>query len=172
MLSANLVLIILLWKNRKISVHIYWSVKSFGNCAAFTRSSISITGNQSVSLRSFALFRSAVPVVPQKGGTPFHSPLVSIASASPEKRAGRHYASSPSSSHALFLRSAGLLHPQYSFISLRSAGYTSLHSAVFVSVAPGFFAVAPSHSHRCWLRFLRLHQKFYFSEDLFLHPIS
>ena len=62
MLSANLVLIILLWKNRKISVHIYWSVKSFGNCAAFTRSSISITGNQSVSLRSFALFRSAVPV--------------------------------------------------------------------------------------------------------------
>ena len=47
---------------------------------------------------------------------PFHSPLVSIASASPEKRAGRHYASSPSSSHAVFLRSAGLLHPQYGFI--------------------------------------------------------
>ena len=69
-----------------------------------------------VSLQSFVLFRSAVPV-----GRRQKKPLSSIPQSTrqhsvgqPRKRAGHHYASSPSSPHAHFLRSAGLLHPQYS----------------------------------------------------------
>jgi hypothetical protein len=93
--------------------------------------------NKAVSLRSLPLFRWAVPVVPQKGGTPFHSSLVSLAPASLEKKACSYYASSPSSSHTHFLRSSGLLRPQYRFITFRCA---ALHSAVFASTAPYFFS--------------------------------
>ena len=118
--------------------------------------SIARTGEaikRSLSGRSLCSVRLFQSVVGRKSLLPpFHSPLVSIASASPEKGAGRYYASSPSSSHALFLRSAGLLHPQYRFIPLRSAGYAPLHSSRIMSVAPGFLAVAPSHSHRGWHR--------------------
>ena len=38
------------------------------------------------------------------------------------------------------LRSARLLHPQYRFIPLHSAGYAPLHSSSMVSVAPYFFS--------------------------------
>ena len=57
----------------------------------------------------------------------------------PGKRAGSHYASSSSSSHTHFLRSSGLLRPQYRFITFRCA---ALHSAVCASTAPCVLAVA------------------------------
>lgn len=102
------------------------------------------TGNQAVSLRSFALFRSAVPV----GAGYFVGKRISVACPSvpqsarqysvsqPKKRAGSHYPSSPSSSHALFLRSSGLLQPQYRFIPFR---YAPLHSSRICVCRPLFF---------------------------------
>jgi hypothetical protein len=55
-----------------------------------------------------------------------------------------------SSSHVHFLRSSGLLHPQYSFIAFRSA---TLHSAVLCLSPLIFSAVALSLSHRGLLRY-------------------
>ncbi|WP_232226406.1 hypothetical protein, partial [Flavobacterium sp. ACAM 123] len=54
-----------------------------------------------------------------------------------------------SSPHGHFLRSSGLLQPQYSFIPFR---YATLQSAVLCLSPLIFSAVAPSHSHRAWLR--------------------
>jgi hypothetical protein len=44
-----------------------------------------------------------------------------------------------SSPHGRFLRSSGLLHPQYRFIPFRSVNYAPLHSSSIMSVAPYFF---------------------------------
>ena len=72
-----------------------------------------------------------------------------------------------SSSHGLFLRSVGLMHPQYRFIPLQSFVRLTLHfiplkalsfphciPAVLCLPPSVFSAVAPSHSHRGWLRSL------------------
>ena len=45
-----------------------------------------------------------------------------------------------SSSHARFLRSVGLMHPQYSFIPFRSASYVTLHSSSIMSAALSVFS--------------------------------
>jgi hypothetical protein len=45
-----------------------------------------------------------------------------------------------SSSHVHFLRSAGLLHPQYRFIPLHFARSVTLHSSSIISVALYFFS--------------------------------
>ena len=57
-----------------------------------------------------------------------------------------------SSSHVLFLRSVGRLHPQYRFIPLRFASYTPLYFSRIMPAALRFSAVALSHRHRGWLR--------------------
>jgi hypothetical protein len=58
-----------------------------------------------------------------------------------------------SSSHVHFLRSSGLLHPQYSFIAFCFVNYASLHSAVLCLSPLIFSAVALSPSHRGLLRY-------------------
>jgi hypothetical protein len=73
--------------------------------------------NQSVSLRSFPLFRSAVLV-------------------------GRAFLHSTDTSHVLFLHSVGRLHPQYRFIPLHSASYAPLYFSRIMPAALRFSAVA------------------------------
>jgi hypothetical protein len=90
-----------------------------------------IKGNQAVSLRSFPLFRSAVPVgLPKAFGTPpFHRHSTAQKNKAVQPKAGQPYFSAvrSSSSHVHFLRSVGLMHPQYRFISLQSFVRLTLH---------------------------------------------
>ena len=135
---------------------------------------LNITGNQAVSLRSFPLFRSAVPVgqpyifirtlsVNKLSIIQFNS-LVSLRSTDTSQHKKNKAAKKgslifsavrSSSSHALSLRSVGLMHPQYSFITFRfpaEAGTLHCIPAVLCLPPSVFSAVAPSHSHRGWLR--------------------
>jgi hypothetical protein len=118
---------------------------------------IDIMGNQAVSLRSFALLRSAVPVGRRQKKPPPSIPQYTRlhSGCQPRKRADLHCASSSSFSHALFLPSEGLLHPQYSPAE-KAGKYPCMSPLVFS-------AVAPSHSHRGWrIRRIRLDNYFYF----------
>ena len=111
------------------------------------------TGHQAVSLRSFPLFRSAVPVIPQKNGTPFHRHFTAQKNKAAKNRQPYFSAVRSSSSHGLFLRSVGLMQPQYRFISLQSfvrltlhfiplkaLSFTSLHSSRILSAALRVFS--------------------------------
>ena len=104
-------------------------------------------GNQAVSLQSLALFRSAVPV----SRASFHSTDTSTAQKNNRLKKPLFFSLfRSSSSHTHFLRSSWLMHPQYSFIPLHSAGCVSLHSSI-MSAPLVNCAVAPSHSHQGWL---------------------
>jgi hypothetical protein len=110
-----------------------------------------LINNQAVSLRSLPLFRSAVPV----GRTFLRSTDTSQHKKIRQPKIGNLIFSAvrSSSSHVLFLRSVGLMHPQYSFISLQSfvrltlhfislkaLSSISLHSSSIMSAALSFFS--------------------------------
>lgn len=108
-------------------------------------------GNQAVSLLSFPLLRSAVPV----GRAFLRSTDHFTAQKIRQPKIGSLIFSAvrSSSSHGLFLRSIGLMHPQYSFIPLQSfvrltlhfitlkaLSFISLHSSRIMSAALSFFS--------------------------------
>jgi len=68
---------------------------------------------------------------------PFHRPLATKKKSSQEKWQLFFCCLRSQSPHGRFLRSSGLLHPQYRFITLRCA---ALHSSSIASAAPCFFS--------------------------------
>jgi hypothetical protein len=118
---------------------------------------INSRSNKAVSLRSFSLFRCAAPVGRRQKKPPSSIPQTlrsTIKKSSSEKEQLFFFALLRSQSpHVHFLRSSGLLHPQYSFISFCFVNYASLHSAVLCLSPLIFSAVALSHSHRGLLRY-------------------
>ena len=117
------------------------------------QSTLNNTGNQAVSLRSFPLFRSAVPVGRAFLRSTDTSQHKKIRQSSQRRDNLIFSAVRSSSSHGLFLRSVGLMHPQYRFISLQSfvrltlhfiplkaLSLVSLHSSRIMSAALSFFS--------------------------------
>lgn len=104
---------------------------------------------------------SVVPFVPfgcfsRSFLPPFHRHFTAQKNKAVQPKAGQPHFSAvrSSSSHVLFLRSVGLMHPQYR---------PAVKSGTVLCLPPSVFsAVAPSHSHRGWLRF----PHFNFSETL------
>ena len=71
----------------------------------------------------------------------------------PLRRKAATNASSPSSSHALFLRSVGLMQPQYSFIPLQSFVRLTLHCIPLIALS--FIVLHSSHICVCRPPFFR-----------------
>ena len=96
--------------------------------------------NQAVSLRQSTLFRWAVPVAPKAFGAPFLRPLANKKKSSKKNGSSFFCSLRSQSPHVPYLRSLGLLHPQYRFIPLRSASYAPLHSSSIMYAAPSSFS--------------------------------
>ena len=102
------------------------------------------TGNQAVSLRSFPLFRSAVPVGRRQKSLlpPFHRHFTALKKKQQLENKQLFFLRCfvPHLHTFSTLRSAGLMHPQYRFIPFRSVNYATLHSSSIMSAALYFFS--------------------------------
>lgn len=103
---------------------------------------MTISSQRSLSRRFLCSARLFQSVVGRKSLLhPFHRHFTAQKKEQLRKKAALFFALfRSSSSHGRFLRSSGLLHPQFSFIPLRSASYAPLLSSSIMSAAPYFFS--------------------------------
>lgn len=84
---------------------------------------------------------------------PFHRYFTAQKNKAATNRQSYFSAACSSATHALFLRSVGLMHLHYRFISFYSAGYVPLHSSSIISADLYFFSGCSYNLQLAWLHF-------------------